>query len=113
MQVCEDYDKPRKLQRIMEKIVDKEGSKIIIFTETKKNADMLTRNMRQDGYRAGPVYVCISSVICIGSCVKGSHVCSSFVSGSCVYAHMYKAHVYMLICTRLTCICSYEQGGRP
>jgi ERCC4-related helicase len=36
--VCEDYDKPRKLQRIMEKIVDKEGSKIIIFTETKKNA---------------------------------------------------------------------------
>ena len=57
MQVCEDYDKPRKLQRIMEKIVDKEGSKIIIFTETKKNADMLTRNMRQDGYRAGPVYV--------------------------------------------------------
>ena len=38
VEVCEDYDKPRKLQRIMERIVDKDGSKIIIFTETKKNA---------------------------------------------------------------------------
>ncbi len=31
----------------MERIVDKEGSKIIIFVETKKNADILTRTMRQ------------------------------------------------------------------
>jgi superfamily II DNA helicase RecQ len=52
LEVCEDYEKPRRLQRIMERIVDKEGSKIIIFTETKKNADILTRNMRQDGWPA-------------------------------------------------------------
>ncbi|EKX30867.1 hypothetical protein GUITHDRAFT_83612, partial [Guillardia theta CCMP2712] len=52
VEVCEDVEKPRKLQRIMERIVDKEGSKIIIFTETKRNADSLTRNMRQDGWPA-------------------------------------------------------------
>jgi ATP-dependent RNA helicase DDX5/DBP2 len=52
VQVVEDYAKPRALQKILNQIVDKSGSKIIIFTETKKNADALTKNMRYDGFPA-------------------------------------------------------------
>ncbi|KAJ1469401.1 hypothetical protein T484DRAFT_1851919 [Baffinella frigidus] len=70
MEVCEDSEKPRRLAKIMEQIVDKEGSKmiifcetkrnceirlkskIIIFCETKRNCDVLTKSMRQDGWPA-------------------------------------------------------------
>eukprot|EP00285_Hemiselmis_virescens_P002718 CAMPEP_0173412854 /NCGR_PEP_ID=MMETSP1356-20130122/80483_1 /TAXON_ID=77927 ORGANISM="Hemiselmis virescens, Strain PCC157" /NCGR_SAMPLE_ID=MMETSP1356 /ASSEMBLY_ACC=CAM_ASM_000847 /LENGTH=340 /DNA_ID=CAMNT_0014374795 /DNA_START=19 /DNA_END=1038 /DNA_ORIENTATION=+ len=52
VEVCEDANKPRALQRILNQIIDKSGSKIIIFTETKKNADILTKNMRYDGFPA-------------------------------------------------------------
>ena len=50
VEVCEDYDKPRKLMRLMEKIMD--GGRVLIFTETKRGADNLTRALRQDGWPA-------------------------------------------------------------
>jgi len=46
----EDNEKHRKLLEYLEKIMD--GSRILIFTETKKNADMLTRALRNDGWPA-------------------------------------------------------------
>jgi len=52
VEVCEDTEKPRKLQRILERIADKEGSKIIIFCETQRTCDTLTKSMRQDGWPA-------------------------------------------------------------
>uniref|UniRef100_A0A7S0U9N0 RNA helicase n=1 Tax=Hemiselmis andersenii TaxID=464988 RepID=A0A7S0U9N0_HEMAN len=52
VEVCEDATKPRALQRILQQVVDRSGSKVIIFTETKRNADILTKNMRYDGFPA-------------------------------------------------------------
>jgi superfamily II DNA/RNA helicase len=47
--VCEEYQKEAKLARLLEEIGCQQGSKIIIFVETKRKADELTRyvNMRQ------------------------------------------------------------------
>jgi superfamily II DNA/RNA helicase len=47
--VCEEYQKEAKLARLLEEIGCQQGSKIIIFVETKRKADELTRyvNPRQ------------------------------------------------------------------
>merc|ERR1712179_66095 len=50
--VCQDYEKETKLARILEEIGTGPGNKIIVFVETKKKADELTRLMRRDGYPA-------------------------------------------------------------
>jgi len=50
VEVCQEHDKRPKLRKLMEKIMD--GSKILIFTETKRSADQLTREMRTDGWPA-------------------------------------------------------------
>ena len=41
--VCEEYQKEAKLARLLEEIGCQQGSKIIIFVETKRKADELTR----------------------------------------------------------------------
>jgi len=46
----EDHDKHRKLVEHLQRIMD--GSRILIFTETKRNADNLTRALRNDGWPA-------------------------------------------------------------
>ncbi len=43
MDVCEEYQKEAKLARLLEEIGCQQGSKIIIFVETKRKADELTR----------------------------------------------------------------------
>jgi ATP-dependent RNA helicase DDX5/DBP2 len=50
VEVCQDYDKPRKLAKLMQKIMD--GSRILVFCETKRGCDSLTRQLRQDGWPA-------------------------------------------------------------
>jgi ATP-dependent RNA helicase DDX5/DBP2 len=48
--VCQEPEKRQKLLKLLEQLMD--GSKIIIFTETKRNADQLTRQLRMDGWPA-------------------------------------------------------------
>ena len=44
-----EYDKERKLVKLLEDIMTKKENKTIIFTETKRKADELTRALRRDG----------------------------------------------------------------
>jgi len=48
--VCEEHQKESKLARLLEEIGSQD--KMLIFTETKRKADELTRLMRRDGYPA-------------------------------------------------------------
>jgi len=50
--VCDEYQKEEKLARLLEEIGTEPHNKILIFTETKRKADDLTRVMRRDGYPA-------------------------------------------------------------
>lgn len=50
--VCEEYEKEEKLARLLEEIGCDTTSKILVFVETKRKADELTRLMRRDGYPA-------------------------------------------------------------
>ena len=50
MDVCEEYQKEQKLARLLEEIGCEPQNKILIFVETKRKADDLTRLMRRDGY---------------------------------------------------------------
>jgi len=50
VEVCQDTEKRPKLLKLLGTIMD--GSKILIFTETKRGADMLTRQLRMDGWPA-------------------------------------------------------------
>ena len=47
--VCEEYEKDNKLVRLVEEIMGEKENKTLIFTETKRRADELTRKMRRDG----------------------------------------------------------------
>lgn len=50
----EEFDKPKRIMEILPKIMD--GSKIIIFVETKKTADQLCRMLRQDSWPAAAIH---------------------------------------------------------
>merc|ERR1712176_1017083 len=50
VEVVQEQDKRGRLKRLLEKVMD--GSKILIFAETKRGADELTREMRLDGWPA-------------------------------------------------------------
>ncbi len=50
--VCDEYQKENKLARLLEEIGCEPHNKILIFVETKRKADELTRLMRRDGYPA-------------------------------------------------------------
>ncbi|WP_411027518.1 hypothetical protein, partial [Salmonella sp. s54925] len=47
--VCQEYEKPGKLSKLLEEIMGEKENKTLIFTETKRRADELTRNLRRDG----------------------------------------------------------------
>jgi ATP-dependent RNA helicase DDX5/DBP2 len=49
--ICEEHEKEDRLRTILEAVTDA-TSKVIIFTETKRGADQLQRNLRQSGVRA-------------------------------------------------------------
>ncbi|XP_077380375.1 putative ATP-dependent RNA helicase DDX17 [Festucalex cinctus] len=50
--VCMDSEKDHKLVQLMEEIMAEKENKTIIFVETKKRCDELTRRMRRDGWPA-------------------------------------------------------------
>merc|ERR1712186_124137 len=50
VEVVQERDKRSRLKRLLEKVMD--GSRILIFAETKRGADELTREMRMDGMPA-------------------------------------------------------------
>jgi len=51
IEVVKQYEKPEKLNKLLEKIMDGK-SKILIFTATKRGCDDLTRQLRIDGWPA-------------------------------------------------------------
>lgn len=50
VEVVQEQDKRGRLKRLLEKVMD--GSKILIFAQTKRDGDQLTREMRMDGWPA-------------------------------------------------------------
>merc|ERR1711988_1867303 len=50
VEVVQEHDKKHRLRRLLEKVMD--GSKILIFAQTKRDGDDLTREMRTDGFPA-------------------------------------------------------------
>ncbi|KAK2528427.1 Ddx5 [Columba guinea] len=50
--VCHDVEKDDKLIRLMEEIMSEKENKTIVFVETKRRCDDLTRKMRRDGWPA-------------------------------------------------------------
>merc|ERR1711862_651642 len=50
VEVVSPADKKHRLRRLLEKVMD--GSKILIFAQTKREGDDLTREMRTDGFPA-------------------------------------------------------------
>ncbi|KAM8825387.1 putative ATP-dependent RNA helicase DDX5 isoform 2-T2 [Synchiropus picturatus] len=50
--VCNDAEKENKLIRLLEEIMSEKENKTIIFVETKRRCDDLTRRMRRDGWPA-------------------------------------------------------------
>merc|ERR1719230_1941159 len=50
VEVVQESDKRHRLRRLMDKVMD--GSRILIFADTKRGADELTREMRMDGLPA-------------------------------------------------------------
>ena len=47
--ICEDYEKDHKVLRLLESIMGESENKTIIFVETKRRVDELTRRLRRDG----------------------------------------------------------------
>ena len=41
--MCEEWQKEQKLARLLEEIGGEQGAKILVFVETKRKADELTR----------------------------------------------------------------------
>jgi len=50
VEVVQEQDKRQRLKRLLEKVMD--GSKILIFAQSKRDGDTLTREMRTDGWPA-------------------------------------------------------------
>lgn len=48
--VCQDYEKEFKLQKLLEDMANEKENKTLIFVETKRKADDLTRRMKRDGW---------------------------------------------------------------
>lgn len=52
IEVVSDFEKRDKMIKHLEKIMETKGSKVLIFTSTKRIADEITRFLRQDGWPA-------------------------------------------------------------
>jgi len=50
VEICQESEKRTKLMKLLEQIMD--GSRILVFCETKKGADILTRYLRLEGWPA-------------------------------------------------------------
>ncbi|CAH1781792.1 unnamed protein product [Owenia fusiformis] len=54
--VCAEHEKDMKLAKLLEEIMGETENKTLIFTETKRKADELTRKMRRDGWPAMAIH---------------------------------------------------------
>lgn len=54
IRVVDDSEKNRLLYQVLEKVMD--GSKVLIFTSTKRMADTLTHMLRKDGWPARAIH---------------------------------------------------------
>lgn len=50
--VCQEFEKDFKLQRLLQEIGTEKENKTIIFVETKRKVDDITKNIRRDGWQA-------------------------------------------------------------
>lgn len=50
--VCQEFEKEKKLVKLLEEIMGEKENKTIIFCETKRKTDDLTRGLRRDGWPA-------------------------------------------------------------
>ncbi|XP_028395147.1 ATP-dependent RNA helicase dbp2-like [Dendronephthya gigantea] len=48
--VCQEFEKAGKLAKLLEEIMGEKENKTLIFTETKRKADDLTRSLRREGW---------------------------------------------------------------
>ena len=48
--VCQEFEKEKKLVQLLEEIMGEKENKTIIFCETKRKTDDITRKLRRDGY---------------------------------------------------------------
>ena len=48
--VCQEHEKETKLMTLLQEIGAEDENKTIIFAETKRKVDSITRAMRRDGY---------------------------------------------------------------
>ncbi|KAK3885227.1 hypothetical protein Pcinc_010529 [Petrolisthes cinctipes] len=55
--VCQEVEKDTKLRQLLEEIMAEKESKIIVFAETKRKVDDLTRRMRREGCASSPFLV--------------------------------------------------------
>ncbi len=49
VQICEEFDKENMLLKLLETIMGQSENKTIIFVETKRKVDDITRRLRRDG----------------------------------------------------------------
>ncbi|RLU23438.1 hypothetical protein DMN91_003642 [Ooceraea biroi] len=54
--VCQEYEKDSKLCRLLQEIGTEKENKTIIFVETKRKVDDITRNIRRDGWQAVSIH---------------------------------------------------------
>ncbi|XP_012219238.1 uncharacterized protein [Linepithema humile] len=54
--VCQEYEKDSKLNRLLQEIGTEKENKTIIFVETKRKVDDITRNIRRDGWQAVSIH---------------------------------------------------------
>lgn len=52
VEVISEYDKMNRLREMLKTIMTEPGAKVLIFCETKRGCDEITRNLRQDGWPA-------------------------------------------------------------
>ncbi|KAL0118180.1 hypothetical protein PUN28_009090 [Cardiocondyla obscurior] len=54
--VCHEYEKDSKLYRLLQEIGTEKENKTIIFVETKRKVDDITRNIRREGWQAMSIH---------------------------------------------------------
>uniref|UniRef100_T1D3U5 RNA helicase n=1 Tax=Psorophora albipes TaxID=869069 RepID=T1D3U5_9DIPT len=54
--VCEDYEKDQKLMKLLTEISAENETKTIVFVETKRRVDDITRNINRNGWRAVSIH---------------------------------------------------------
>ncbi|KAJ9590946.1 hypothetical protein L9F63_016044, partial [Diploptera punctata] len=54
--VCQEYEKEQKLSTLLKEIMAEKENKSIVFIETKKRVDEITRKMRRDGWPAACIH---------------------------------------------------------